>query len=38
MRNDADRLLDMIEMCDLLIRQTSHRDAHATDPDRQPLK
>ena len=32
MRNDGDRLLDMIEMCDLLIRHASDPHALATDP------
>jgi hypothetical protein len=31
-RNDGDRLLDMIEMCDLLIRHASDPHAIATDP------
>ena len=32
MRADRDRLLDMIEMCDLLRRHASDRAALATDP------
>lgn len=32
MRNDEDRLLDMLEMCDLLIAHASDRDVLATDP------
>ncbi len=32
MRNDRERLLDMIEMCDLLMRHASNPDALATDP------
>ncbi len=32
MRGDRDRLLDMIEMCDLLIRHASDRAALASDP------
>jgi len=32
MRGDRDRLLDMIEMCDLLLRHASDRVALATDP------
>lgn len=32
MRGDRDRLLDMIEMCDLLIRYASDRAALASDP------
>ncbi len=32
MRNDGDRLLDMIEMCDLLIRHASDPHALAADP------
>jgi uncharacterized protein with HEPN domain len=31
-RNDGDRLLDMIEMCDLLIRHASDSQALASDP------
>ena len=32
MRGDRDRLLDMIEMCDLLIRHASDRAALGSDP------
>ncbi|BAN03791.1 HepT-like ribonuclease domain-containing protein [Ilumatobacter coccineus] len=32
MRNDRDRLLDMVEMCDLLIAHASDPDVLATDP------
>ena len=32
MRDDGDRLLDMIEMCDLLIRHASDPHALATNP------
>ena len=32
MRADRDRILDMVEMCDLLIRYASDRAALATDP------
>lgn len=32
MRNDGDRLLDMIEMCDLLIEHASDPQALAKDP------
>lgn len=32
MRGDRDRLLDMIEMCDLLIRHASDRAALDSDP------
>lgn len=32
MRNDEDRLLDMIEMCDLLLTYASDQEQLATDP------
>jgi uncharacterized protein with HEPN domain len=31
-RNDRDRLLDMVEMCDLLVEHASDPDRLATDP------
>jgi uncharacterized protein with HEPN domain len=31
-RNDGERLLDMIEMCDLLIHHASNEEALAADP------
>lgn len=32
MRNDEERLLDMLEMCDLLVAHASDLDVLATDP------